>query len=86
GRKVLPPTARPTPGDTVFYGQGPESSTHVGIVQRVYPDGRITAIEGNYANHVALVGPFLPADATSAGETAPVYGYAQPPSPSRVKE
>lgn len=81
GGRILPATATPAPGDAVFYGSGPSESAHVGIVQRVYPDGRITTIEGNYANHVALVGPFLPAHATSEGETAPIYGYAQPPAP-----
>jgi hypothetical protein len=82
GGRVLPPTARPSPGDAVFYGQGPEASAHVGIVQRVFADGRITTIEGNYAGRVTLVGPFKPAQATSAGEAAPVYGYAQPPAPN----
>lgn len=87
GGRVLPPSARPAPGDAVFYGSGPSESAHVGIVQRVYPDGQITTIEGNYANHVAVVGPFQPARATSAGEAAPIYGYAQPPSvPSKRAE
>jgi hypothetical protein len=83
GGKTLPATARPSPGDAVFYGTGPGQgeSQHVGIVQHVYADGRLSTIEGNYANHVTLVGPFLPAQATSAGETAPIYGYVQPPSP-----
>lgn len=76
--KVLPATARPSPGDAVFYGSGPSASAHVGIVQRVYPDGRITTIEGNYASHVSLVGPFLPS--SPVGENAPIYGYAQPPT------
>ncbi len=83
GGRVLPPSARPAPGDAVFYGAGPSESAHVGIVQRVYPDGQITTIEGNYANHVAIVGPFQPARATSAGEAAPIYGYAQPPGVPR---
>jgi len=85
GGKVLPASARPSAGDAVFYGQGPESSAHIGIVQRVFPDGRITTIEGNYNNHVTLVGPFLPADATSAGEAGPIYGYAQPPAASHPR-
>ena len=54
-------------------------------MQRVYPDGRITTIEGNYAGHVTLVGPFKPAQATNAGERAPVYGYAQPPAANPPK-
>jgi hypothetical protein len=85
GGNVLPPSARPSPGDAVFYGQGPESSAHVGIVQRVFADGRITTIEGNFANHVSLVGPYRPANATSAGEAGPIYGYAQPPAANTPK-
>jgi len=85
GGKVLPPSARPSPGDAVFYGSGPSSSAHVGIVQSVLPDGRITTIDGNYNNQVSRVGPFKPADATSAGEAAPIYGYAQPPAPKSAK-
>jgi hypothetical protein len=80
GGRILPPSARPLPGDAVFYGHSPEESAHVGVVQRVYPDGRITTIEGNYAGHVTLVGPFKPAQATNAGEAARIYGYAQPPA------
>jgi cell wall-associated NlpC family hydrolase len=80
GGRALPPSATPAPGDLVFYGTGPEASDHVGIVRRVSRDGRITTIEGNYANHVTVVGPFKPAEATSAGQRAAVYGYAQPPT------
>jgi hypothetical protein len=83
--RVLPPSATPAPGDAVFYGAGPSESAHVGIVQRVYPDGRITTIEGNYANKVSGIGLFLPADASKAGETAPIYGYAQPPAANSPK-
>ncbi len=80
GGRVLPPSATPSPGDLVFYGSGPGpgESEHVGVVQRVFKDGRITTIEGNYAGHVSLVGPFLPAD--PIGERAGIYGYAQPPA------
>jgi cell wall-associated NlpC family hydrolase len=87
GGRVLPASATPAPGDLVFYGTGPGpgESQHVGIVQRVFPDGRITTIEGNYAGHVTLVGPFKPAEATNAGERAPVYGYAQPPAANPPK-
>jgi hypothetical protein len=76
---VLPATATPSPGDLVFYGTGPANSAHVGIVTRVYRDGRISTIEGNYAGQVSRVGPFQPS--SPVGERAPVYGYAQPPSP-----
>ena len=85
GGRILPPSATPAPGDAIFYGQGPEASAHVGIVQRVYPDGRIATIEGNYSGRVTLVGPFKAAEATNAGERASVYGYAEPPSPGQVK-
>ncbi len=78
GGRVLPASATPAPGDLVFYGSGPGESKHVGVVGRVFNDGRITTIEGNYAGHVSLVGPFLPAD--PIGERAGIYGYAQPPT------
>jgi hypothetical protein len=80
GGRVLPASATPAPGDLVFYGSGPGpgESKHVGIVQHVFPDGRITTIEGNYAGHVTLVGPFPPS--SPIGERAPIYGYAQPPA------
>ncbi len=76
---TLPPTARPSPGDTVFYGQGASDSLHVGIVVRVQADGQITTVEGNYAGQVSRVGPFAPSH--PIGERGPIYGYAQPPSP-----
>ncbi|MHB1569543.1 MAG: CHAP domain-containing protein [Solirubrobacteraceae bacterium] len=84
GGSVLPPTATPAPGDAVFYGQGPGESLHVGIVARVLADGEIVTVEGNYANHVTRVGPFNPDEAVSAaGQAAPVYGYAEPPTSAR---
>ncbi len=83
GGKVLPPSARPSPGDAVFYGSGPSESAHVGIVARVLPDGEIVTVEGNYAGHVTRVGPFSPA--APVGEAAPIYGYAQPPAANPSK-
>ena len=79
GGQVLPPSARPSPGDAVFYGSGPSESAHVGIVVRVLPDGQIETVEGNYAGKVSRVGPFPPSH--PVGERGPVYGYAQPPTP-----
>ena len=79
GGRVLPPSARPAPGDAVLYGSGPTDSSHVGIVERVFADGEITTIDGNYANRVARIGPFLPSRAVASGEPAPIYAYAQPP-------
>jgi hypothetical protein len=78
--RVLPPGATPAPGDAVLYGSGPQDSDHIGIVERVFPDGEIITIEGNYADEVARVGPFDPADAVAAGEPAPIFGYAEPPT------
>lgn len=79
GAGVLPPTATPAPGDAVLYGSGPTESDHIGIVERVFPDGEITTIDGNYGDRVARVGPFLPSQAAASGEPAPIFGYAHPP-------
>jgi cell wall-associated NlpC family hydrolase len=79
GGRVLPPTARPAPGDLVFFGGGPTESVHVAIVQSVYKDGRITTIDGNDDhNEVGIAGPFLPSEAVVQGQH--IYGFAQPPS------
>jgi hypothetical protein len=90
GARVLPPTATPAPGDAVLFGYVERNSAgelirilrsdHVAIVERLFPDGEITTIDGNYGDRVARVGPFLPAEAVAKGEPAPIYGYAQPPS------
>lgn len=87
GGKILAPNGTPAPGDAIFYGNGASESAHVGIVVRVLPDHQIVTVEGNYENKVSRVGPFNPAHATTtAGETAPVYGYAQPPVPGETKK
>ena len=80
GARVLPPSATPAPGDAVFYGSGPTASDHVGIVERVFPGGQITTIDGNFGDRVARSGPFLPAEAVQWGMPAPIFGYAQPPA------
>ena len=80
GGRVLPPSATPSPGDAVFFGSGPVDSAHVGIVERVFANGEIVTIDGNYGDRVARVGPFPPARAVASGEPAPIYGYAEPPS------
>jgi hypothetical protein len=82
GGHVLPASARPAPGDAVFYGTSPSESAHVGIVVRVLPDGQIETVEGNYAGKVSRVGPFPPSH--PIGERAGIYGYAQPPAPGRT--
>lgn len=82
GARALPPTATPAPGDAVLYGSGPEygESAHVGLVERVFPSGQITTIDGNFGNVVARSGPFLPSQAVQYGMPGPIYGYAHPPS------
>jgi hypothetical protein len=80
GARVLSPTATPAPGDAVLYGSGPTASDHIGIVERVFPGGQITTIDGNFGNRVARSGPFLPAQAVQYGMPAPIFGYAHPPS------
>jgi hypothetical protein len=82
GARALPATATPTPGDAVLYGSGPEygESAHVGIVERVFPGGQITTIDGNFGDRVARSGPFLPSQAVEYGMPGPVYGFAHPPS------
>lgn len=70
------------PGDAVLYGTGPASSStslHVGIVESVGGDGRITTIEGNYSSRVTRVGPMNPAD-VSGWEPGQIYGYVSPVS------
>lgn len=83
GGRVLPASARPSPGDAVFYGNGPSESAHVGIVVLVLPDGQIETVEGDYAGQVSRVGPFPPSH--PIGERAGIYGYAQPPAPNTKK-
>ena len=80
GARVLPPSATPAPGDAVLYGSGPTASDHVGLVERVFPGGQITTIDGNFGDRVARSGPFLPSQAAVYGMPGPVYGYAHPPS------
>jgi hypothetical protein len=84
GGRDLPATATPAPGDAVMYGTSVagHGMDHVGIVERVFPNGEILTIEGNFSNQVEEVGPFDPADAEAAGEPAPIYGYAEPPGSS----
>jgi hypothetical protein len=84
GGRVLPASARPSPGDAVFYGSGPIESAHVGIVARVLPDGQIVTVEGNYAGQVSRVGPFSPSH--PVGERAGIYGYAEPPTPNSARK
>jgi hypothetical protein len=80
GARVLPPSATPAPGDAVLYGSGPTASDHIGIVERVFPGGQITTIDGNFGDRVARSGPFLPSEATRYGMPTPIFGYARPPS------
>jgi hypothetical protein len=83
---VLPPTARPSPGDLVLYGTGPgsvQASPHIGVVAQVWPDGEIDTVEGDAGpgrhgwTAVLVNGPFLPAQSFFANGF-PVYGFAVP--------
>jgi hypothetical protein len=80
--RVLSPTATPEPGDAVEFGSGPEStgtSTHVAIVEKVFPNGEITIINGDFDHHVERTGPFQPAQAVAdSGAKHPIYGYVVP--------
>jgi hypothetical protein len=83
GGRDLPASATPSPGDAVMYGTGVSGHrmAHVGIVESVLKDGEILTIEGNFADQVFEVGPFLPSLAVSEGhEPAKIYGYAEPPA------
>jgi hypothetical protein len=83
---VLAPWARPSPGDAVLYGTGPQNvdtAVHTGIVAQVWPDGAIDTVEGDAgpaptgALNVVINGPFLPShSATYNG--FPIFGYAVP--------
>lgn len=85
GGRDLPPTATPKPGDAVMYGEGSglpeEGMEHVGIVVRVFPNGEITTIAGNFGDAVTESGPFAPAEAVSVGgQPAEIFAYAEPPT------
>lgn len=83
--KVLPPSATPAPGDAVEFGSGPNKgeSEHVGIVEKVFPDGEIIMISGDWGERghkkVAPSIPFQPAQAEKqSGSGFPIYGYVVP--------
>jgi hypothetical protein len=48
--RLLPPGAQPAPGDIILFG-----SRHVGIVERVNPDGSLQTVEGNSSSAVSRV-------------------------------
>lgn len=82
GGRKLGPNETPAPGDAIVYGTGPTcpASVHIGLVEQVFPDGRIATIEGNGSdNAVSRKAPFFPARAQASGRPGPVYGYARPP-------
>jgi hypothetical protein len=76
----------PAAGDAVLFGTGPSStatSTHVGIVAQVWPDGAIVSVEGDAGPEpngqfaVIMNGPYLPADSVEYNGD-PIYGYVDP--------
>ena len=84
----LSPSTRPTPGDAILYGTGPENvdtSVHIGIVSQVWPDGEVITVEGDAGPgvtgqlNVIINGPFMAKD--SAGYNGfPVYAFVDPPT------
>jgi len=83
---VLPPTARPSPGDAVLYGTSPANvytAVHTGIVAQVWPDGAIDTVEGDAgpapsgALNVVINGPFLPSH-SQYYNGFPIFAYAVP--------
>jgi hypothetical protein len=67
-------------GDAVLFGTGPydpSTSLHVGIVVETRADGSIVSVDGNYADHVARVGPYFPSSAWTH-EPAAVYAVVSP--------
>jgi hypothetical protein len=83
---VLSPSQRPSPGDAVLYGTGPQNiytAVHMGIVAQVWPDGAIDTVEGDsgpaptgYLN-VTINGPYLPGDSQTYNGM-PIFAYALP--------
>ena len=82
----LGPGSVPAAGDAVLFGTGPSStatSTHMGIVAQVWPDGAIVSIEGDAGPEpdgqlaVIMNGPYLPANSVEYNGD-PIYGYVQP--------
>lgn len=49
--KFIPPSGTVRAGDVILFG----GSGHIGIVERVNPDGSLTTIEGNRSDRVDQV-------------------------------
>ncbi|HVK23800.1 MAG TPA: CHAP domain-containing protein [Actinokineospora sp.] len=62
------------PGDAVLYGSGPGASVHIGLVESVLADGRITTIEGNVGDGVVHKSAFNPRN--TGGQ--PIYAVVSP--------
>jgi len=84
--RTLGPRERPSAGDLVFYGAGPQNvgtSPHMGVVAQVWPDGEIDTIEGDAGpgphgwTSVLVNGPYLPAQSFFANGV-PIYAFAAP--------
>ena len=84
--RVVPPTARPAPGDAVLYGTGPSNvatAVHMGIVAQVWPNGAIDTVEGDAGPgpfggfNVIMNGPFLPSD-SNVYNGFPIFAFAIP--------
>jgi hypothetical protein len=87
GGRDLPPAATPKPGDAVMYGASLKEMDHVGIVVRVFPNGEITTIAGNFGDAVTESGPFAPAQAVSVGgQPAEIFAFAEPPTTTKTNQ
>lgn len=65
------------PGDVVLYGSSPSStqtSVHMGVVENVYSDGRISTIEGNWSDGVVRKDRMDPRNTGSD----PIYAIVSP--------
>jgi hypothetical protein len=83
---VLSPSSRPSPGDIVLYGTGPQNvdtAVHTGVVAQVWPDGAVDTIEGDAGPastgylSVIINGPYLPSDSNNYNGF-PIFGFAVP--------
>lgn len=52
--------SNPRPGDAILFHTSGGTGRHMGIIERIDSNGKITSIEGNYGNKVTEVGPYDP--------------------------
>ena len=85
GRFLRPAAASPRPGDLIFYDwNGDGEPDHVGIVAEL-EDGRLSVVEGNYADRVGLR-HVSPTAACVLGYAVPDYAAGESPAPAEGAE